>query len=161
MPWATSRSVSADLTQTLPGDEFDVVLALECLTEIPDDRGALRTMAAALAPGGLFVAQVPSESWKPILPGSAETWRKEVRHGYNRTELGSALGEAGFEAIEIRPTFHSATMVAQEIRDKIKNSNLVIRALAFPFMAAAARLERSGLRLGRPNALLASARRPG
>jgi SAM-dependent methyltransferase len=153
--------ISADLTKTLPVDGFDVVLALECLTEIPDDRAALRTMAAALAPGGFFVAQVPSESWKPILPGSAGTWRKEVRHGYDPTGLSRALGEAGFETIEIRPTFHGATMVAQEIRDKIKNSNLVIRALAFPFMAVAARLERSGLRLGHPNALLVSARRPG
>jgi SAM-dependent methyltransferase len=164
---AGSRSLAnvefarADLTAELPEGGFDVVLALECLTEIPDDRAALRTMAAALAPGGLLVAQVPSESWKPVLPGSAGTWRKEVRHGYSQTELGSALGEAGFEAIEIRPTFHGATMAAQEIRDKIKNSNLVIRALAFPLMAAAARLERSGLRLGDPNALLASARRPG
>ncbi len=155
------KFVGADLTRTLPDGKFDVVLALECLTEIPDDRAALLAMAAALVPGGLFVAQVPSESWKPILPGSAGTWRKEVRHGYNQTELGRALGDAGFEAIEIEPTFHGATMVAQEIRDKIKNSNLVIRALAFPFMVAAARLERLGLRLGHPNALLASTRRPG
>jgi SAM-dependent methyltransferase len=153
--------LSADLTRALPEGEFDVVLALECLTEIPDDRAALLAMATALAPGGLFVAQVPSESWKPILPGSARTWRKEVRHGYNRAELGRALGDAGLETIEIQPTFHSATMVAQEVRDKLKNSSLVIRALAFPFMAAAARLERAGLRLGHPNALLVSARRPG
>jgi SAM-dependent methyltransferase len=153
--------IAADLTRTLPAGGFDVVLALECLTEIPDDRAALLSMAASLAPGGLFVAQVPSESWKPILPGSAGTWRKEVRHGYSPAQLDRALAATGFEAIEIQPTFHSATMAAQEVRDKIKNAGLVTRALAFPLMAAAARLERAGLRLGHPNALLASARRPG
>jgi len=151
----------ADLTRELAWGNFDVVLALECLTEIPDDDAALGAMSAALAPGGLLVAQVPSDSWKPVLPGSASIWRKEVRHGYDPEELGRALRQAGLGEVEIRPTFHTATMVAQEIRDRIKNSSLIIRALAFPFMVAAAWLERSGLRLGRPNALLANARRPG
>lgn len=152
--------VTADLTRALSVADFDVVLALECLTEIPDDQAALQTMSAALAPGGLFIAQVPTRSWRPVLPGSATSWRQEVRHGYDAGGLEQALRDAGLTAVEVQPTFHSATMAAQEIRDRIKNASLVIRATAFPFMAAAARLERAGLRLGAPNAILASARRP-
>jgi SAM-dependent methyltransferase len=151
--------VPADLTKNLPQGEFDVVLALECLSEIPDDEAALRAMASALSPGGLFVAQVPDRSWKPILPGSPSTWRVEVRHGYDSDGLAHDLRRAGFDRIEIRPTFHSTVMLAQEVRDRIKTSKLPIRALAFPFMVAAVRLERWGVRLGSSNALLTNAHR--
>jgi SAM-dependent methyltransferase len=152
--------VAANLTEELPRTGFDVVLALECLSEIPDDEAALRTMATAISPGGLFVAQVPDRRWTPILPGSAATWREEVRHGYDSEELIRLLSAAGLEKIEIRPTFRSITMVAQEIRDRIKSAPVLLRALAFPFLLAAVRLERWGLRLGRPNALLVTAQRP-
>jgi SAM-dependent methyltransferase len=152
---------AADLTGELPRTGFEAVLALECLSEIPDDRAALRTMAAAVSPGGIFVVQVPDRHWTPILPGSPSTWREEVRHGYDAEELTGLLREAGLEQIEIRPTFRSITMVAQEVRDRIKSTPVLLRALAFPFLVAAVQLERWGLHLGRPNALLATGRRPG
>jgi len=44
------------------------------------------------------------------------------------------------------------------VRDRIKGSPLALRALAFPFMLAAVRLEIWGVHLGRSNALLARAR---
>jgi SAM-dependent methyltransferase len=153
--------VPADLTQRLPQSEFDVVLAVECLSEIPEDEAAVRATAAALSPGGLFVAQVPDRSWRPILPGSSSTWREEVRHGYDSDGLARLLRRAGLEKIEIQPTFHTTVMFAQEVRDRIKDSRLAVRVLAFPFMVAAVCLELWGVRLGRSNALLTSARRPG
>ena len=82
-------------------DGFDVVMALECLSEIPDDRAALGSMSAALAPEGLFVVQVPDAEWKPVLKGSPTTWREEVRHGYRPAALEAALAEAGLERIEV------------------------------------------------------------
>jgi trans-aconitate methyltransferase len=148
----------ADLTQPLPDSGFDVVMAIECLSEIRDDRGALRMLHDAVTPQGLFVAQVPDERWKPVLPGSPNFWREEVRHGYSATELAEALRDAGFGDVNIRPTFRSIVAVAQEIRDRIKGSRLAIRAAAFPFFAAAVRLERWGFTWGGPNALFAVAR---
>jgi len=150
----------ADLTKALPLDGFDVVIALECLTEIPDDRAALGSMAAALAPDGLFVVQVPDAEWKPVLRGSPATWREEVRHGYRPDELEAALAEAGLERIELTPTFRTTVAAAQEIRDRFKKRSLALRAAAFPAMAAAAGLERMGATYGPPNAFFALARRP-
>jgi SAM-dependent methyltransferase len=150
----------ADLTRPLPDSGFDVVMALECLSEIPDDRGALRSMAGALAPGGLFVVQAPDRDWKPVLKGSAGTWRDEVRHGYSKAGLHDALTEAGFEEIEIEPTFRSATTLAQELRDRVKDRGLAVRAILFPVMVAAVRIERWGLSPGPANALFALAKRP-
>ncbi|HET8814094.1 MAG TPA: class I SAM-dependent methyltransferase [Solirubrobacterales bacterium] len=149
-----------DLTQPLPGSDFGAVVALECLHEIPDDAAALRSMAGALAPGGLLALQVPDRDWRPVLPGSTGIWRDEVRHGYGREEIAAAVRAAGLEPLELRPTYRSLAAAAQEVRDRIKDSPLPLRLLAFPFLAAAVRLERLGLTWGSPSATLVLARRP-
>jgi trans-aconitate methyltransferase len=154
-----ARFVPGNLEQPLPERERDAVTAVECLSEIPDDRQALRMMCGALRPGGLLVVQVPERDWQPVLPGSADTWREQVRQGYTAEQLRSYLEEAGFTEVEIRPTYRSLAAAAQEIRDRIKDRGLLVRLLAFPFLAAAVRLERAGLTWGRGNALLAAARR--
>jgi SAM-dependent methyltransferase len=148
----------ADLTQPLPESDFDVVMAIECLTEIPQDGQAVRAMAAALRPGGLFVVQVPDQRWKPILPGSPGAWRNEVRHGYTAEALDAMLAEAGLERIDVRPTFRATAAVAQEIRDRVKASRLAVRLALFPLLAAAVRLERWGITWGAAKALLATGR---
>jgi trans-aconitate methyltransferase len=151
---------AADLLQSLPVSGFDAVVALECLSEIPDDAGALRTMAGALAPGGLLAVQVPDRDWRPVLPGSASTWREQVRQGYSREDLAALLRDAGLEPVEMAGTYRSLAAAAQEIRDRIKGSALPVRLFAFPFLATAVRLERLGLTLGPPNAIFATARKP-
>jgi len=151
----------ADLTRPLPRSDFDVVMALECLGEIPDDRAALAALAGALAGDGMLVIQVQEENWRPVLRGSDPTWREEVRHGYSREELTRMLTEAGLERIEIEPTYRTTVAVAQELRDRIKDGPLALRAAAFPAMAGAVRLERWGLTGGPASSFFATAHRPG
>jgi len=158
LPNATFQA--ADLTGPLPDSGFDAVIALEILSEIPDDEGALRALAAALAPGGLLVVQVPDRDWKPVLKGSEPTWREQVRQGYSADELAAALRHAGLDSVEVRPTYRTTAALAQELRDRIKGSGLAVRALAFPFLAGAVRLERWGLTGGEAKAMVATARRP-
>jgi SAM-dependent methyltransferase len=155
------RFQAADLTRPLPESGFDVVLALEILSEIPDDEAALKSMAAALAPDGLLVVQVPVHDWKPVLPGSAPTWRHQVRQGYSPDGLVAALRRTGLDRISVRPTYHATVVLAQEARDRIKSAPTAVRAGAFPLMASAVRLERWGMTAGQPRALIATARRPG
>jgi trans-aconitate methyltransferase len=154
------RFEPADLERSLPAAGFDAVLAIECLSEIPDDRRALGVLAAGLAPGGLLVVQVPDRAWRPVLPGSATTWREQVRQGYDAAEIAAALSALGLEAIAVEPTFHALVQAAQDLRDRIKERALPIRLLAFPLLAATVRLELWGLGPGRASALLATARAP-
>jgi trans-aconitate methyltransferase len=147
--------VEGNLEQPLPESGTEAVLAVECLSEIPDDRRALQMMADALAPGGILVVQVPERDWEPVLPGSPGTWREQVRQGYTAAELEAALRAAGLVDVVVRPTYRSLAAGAQEVRDRIKDRGLLLRLAAFPFLAAAVRLERLGLTFGRPNALLA------
>jgi 2-polyprenyl-3-methyl-5-hydroxy-6-metoxy-1,4-benzoquinol methylase len=152
--------VATDLTKPLPEGGFDVVVALECLSEIPDDRAALAAMTGALRPGGIFVVQVPDRDWKPVLGGSSPVWRHEVRHGYGAAELEEMLAGAGVGQIELSPTYRTTAALAQELRDRIKNRSLALRAAAYPAMLAAVRLERMGITGGTANAHFAVARQP-
>jgi SAM-dependent methyltransferase len=151
---ANARFLPGNLEQPLPERHRDAVTAVECLSEIPDDRQALRMMREALRPGGLLVVQVPERDWQPVLPGSPGTWREQVRQGYTAEQLQALLEEAGFAEVEVRPTYRSLAAAAQETRDRIKDRGLLIRLLAFPLLATAVRLERAGLTWGRGNALL-------
>lgn len=150
----------ADLTRPLPQGGFDVVMALECLSEIPDDRAALAALVGGLGAGGMFLMQAPEENWRPVLKSSDATWREEVRHGYSLAGLNRMLAEAGLEQIEIEPTYRTTAALAQELRDRIKDGPLALRASAFPAMVGAVALERRGLTGGRPSALFATARKP-
>jgi SAM-dependent methyltransferase len=148
-----TRFVLGDLTEPLAESGFDVVLS-----EIPDDERALRILTGALVPGGLLVAHVPDSSWRPILPGSPAEWREQVRQGYEAGELAARLRALGLMVLQVVPTYRATAALAQEVRDRLKRSPLWLRALTFPALAAAVRLERHGVTGGRPRALLAVAR---
>jgi trans-aconitate methyltransferase len=151
---------AANLLQPLPVSGFDAVVALECLSEIPDDEAALRTMTAAVDPEGILVAQVPDRDWQPVLPGSATTWREQVRQGYTRGDFVAMLERVGLVSVGVRGTYRSLAAAAQEVRDRIKAWPLLLRAAAFPLLATAVLLEHRGLTWGRSNAILAVGRRP-
>jgi SAM-dependent methyltransferase len=155
------RYVRADLTRDLGSGVYDAVVAVECLEEIPDDEVALGRMATALRPGGLLLAHVPERDWGPVLPGGADTWRLEVRHGYGAEELQGKLERAGLEVTRITPTARTTVWAANELADRLKRASLKVRSLAYPPVAAAVRLERWGVTWGAPHALLAEARRTG
>jgi trans-aconitate methyltransferase len=151
--------IAADLVEELPASGLDAVVALECLSEIPDDMAAVKRMVAALRPGGTLIAQAPDRNWRPVLPGSATTWREQVRQGYDRAGLATLLGAAGLEGVETAGTYRSLSAAAQELRDRIKDRGLLLRLAAFPFLAGAVALERRGLTWGPANAIVASGHR--
>lgn len=142
--------VRCDLTAHLGDGVYDAVVALESLVEIPDDRAAMRRMAQALAPGGVLVAQVPTATWTPVLPGAERSWRREARHGYEADDLRAVLEELGLTVRELRPTFHRLAALAQDVRDRVKHRGVAVRLPLLPVMAAVVRLERLGVVWGAP-----------
>src|SRR4249919_1825063 len=121
-----------DVTRPIPGGGYDVVLAMECLEEIPDDEAATAAFAGALRPDGLLLVHVPERSWQPVLRSSSATWKDEVRHGYSRTELVALLERHGLHVERVTPTSRGTVRIAQEVRDRIKTARLAVRALAYP-----------------------------
>ena len=152
--------VHADLTEDLGSEVYDAVAAIECLEEIPEDTEALRRMIAALRPAGLFVGHVPEHEWKPVLRGSAATWRHEVRHGYDPAELAARLTGLGLESIQIDGTCRGLVRLAQELRDRVPSRRPALRAAVSFALLGAVWLERRGLTWGPGRALIVTARRP-
>lgn len=149
-----------DLTEGLPEGRYDAVAALECLAEIPDGPAALRAMAGSLAPGGLLVLHVPRADWRPVLPGSPGRWAREVRHGYGPGELEAELAALGLEVTYRRDTMRAAVQAAHELRDRVKERSLTVRAIVLPLLSLAVALELRGAAVGAPRGLYLEARRP-
>lgn len=152
--------VGGDVTETLGDRDYDAVLALECLSQVPDDRRALACMATALVPGGLLVLHVPEAAWKPLLASSPRAWKAELRHGYRRAELVDLVREAGLEVERVDETFRATAHAAQELRERLKQRRQAVQAAAYPLMRAAVALERAGLTTGAARGLLVVAARP-
>jgi SAM-dependent methyltransferase len=150
---ANVEYVHLDITQPFANGAYDVVAAVECLAEIPDDAAAVAAMSRALRVDGLFVAHVPERSWTPVFRGSPRTWKREARHGYGEAELRKLLEEAGLDRVEILPTTRAMLHAAEEIRTRTKNRSLKVRSLVHPFLRAALRSEQLGLTGGTPRGL--------
>ena len=150
-----------DITQPFASDAYDVVAAIECLAEIPEDRAALTSMTQALKPDGLFLAHVPEHSWSPVFRGSPTTWQREARHGYGEEQLRELLEQVGLDRVEILPTTRAMLHAAEEIRTRTKRRSLKVRALVHPFLRAAVRSEQFGLTGGAARGLFVTGRRPG
>jgi len=151
--------VHLDVTKPFAENEYDAVAAVECLAEIPEDRAAVDALARALRPGGMLIVHVPEKDWRPVLRGSPTSWQRESRHGYGAQELRELLESAGLDSVEIRPTTRATLHTAEEIRARTRNSRLRLRALVYPLLAAAVRLERLGLTAGDARALFVLARK--
>ena len=151
--------VETDVMKPLAAGPFDVVLAIECLVEIPDDEVALRNLAAVLKPGGILIAHVPREGWSPVLRSSARHWRLEVRHGYREGELVRLAESAGLTVTSLTPTARSMLFLGQEVADRVKDRPVRVRAAFLPITETAVALERWGITWGPSRALLLIARR--
>lgn len=83
-------------TFALPYDsEFDVVVALDVLEHIDDDRAALRALRDVVKPGGGVILTVPQHPW---LWSEVDDFSCHRRR-YRRSDLESKCVEAGFEIL--------------------------------------------------------------
>jgi SAM-dependent methyltransferase len=147
----------ADITRDLPSDAYDVAVALECLTQLPDPDAAVAGLSRALRPGGLLAAHVPEADWAPALPGSPHEWPGETRHGFTPDGIAELLDRHGLRLTWIEATSRTPVQAAQELRDRIRDAPVRTRLAAFPVFAATEWLERHGIAFGPPRGLYVEA----
>ena len=91
--------VEADLSKDLPVDapEYDVVLALDVIEHIDDDRGAVRRLAQLTKPGGHVIISVPA------LPELFSEFDRVQGHRrrYTPDSLRSTIAGSGLEIVQI------------------------------------------------------------
>lgn len=82
---------------TLPRARFDFAVSFEAIEHVRDDALLIGEIAAALVPGGLFVASVPNQGCLPLTDAHS---RFHVRH-YHVDEFEAALGQAGLTVEDV------------------------------------------------------------
>ncbi len=94
---ARVRFEKADLTVLEIDETFDLILSVDVMEHIEDDRSVFRNFERVLNPGGYVIINTPSDlGGSDVSDDEGESFIEEhVRPGYNREELSGKLREAG------------------------------------------------------------------
>jgi len=97
----------ADLTKLEEQEEWDLVLSVDVMEHIEDDRTVFRHLYKGLKPGGFLLISTPSDQGgSDVHHEHDESFIDEhVRDGYAVTEIDEKLREAGFSDIQIKYSY--------------------------------------------------------
>ena len=96
-----------DLTDLQADGPFDLILSVDVMEHIEDDRAVFRGFERVLRPGGHVVINTPSDLGGSDVQAEGETSfiEEHVRDGYNLGELEAKLRETGLEPVVSRYTY--------------------------------------------------------
>jgi len=96
-----------DLTHLQSDGPFDLILSVDVMEHIAEDRTVFRHFARVLAPGGHVVINTPSDQGGSDVQDDADEGfiGEHVRDGYNRDALEAKLRDAGLEPVKSLYTY--------------------------------------------------------
>jgi len=97
----------ADLTNMDQKDRFDLVLSVDVMEHIEDDRGVMKNICDSLKPGGYLLISTPSDQGgSDVHHDHEESFIDEhVRDGYGLEEINEKLQGAGFKDIAVKYSY--------------------------------------------------------
>ncbi len=97
----------ADLTELETREEWDLVLSVDVMEHIEEDRRVFHHLYTALKPGGILLISTPSDQGGSDVHHEHDTSfiDEHVRDGYGVTEIEGKLREAGFSDIMVRYSY--------------------------------------------------------
>lgn len=101
------RFAKIDLTVLDISERFDLILSVDVMEHIEEDRAVFRNFERVLNPGGYVVINTPSDLGGSDVGGvEDESFIEEhVRPGYNREELSAKLRESGLNTVRAIYTY--------------------------------------------------------
>ena len=102
-----ARFAVEDLTDLQADGPFDLILSVDVMEHIEDDRAVFRHFARVLAPGGHVLINTPSDQGGSDVQaeGDESFISEHVRDGYNLNELLGKLREAGLDPVVAKYTY--------------------------------------------------------
>ncbi len=96
-----------DLTALKAQGPFDLILSVDVMEHIEDDRAVFRNFAKVLNKGGFVIINTPSDQGGSDVSGDDEHSfiGEHVRDGYNIEELQDKLRDAGLTPVEAKYTY--------------------------------------------------------
>jgi SAM-dependent methyltransferase len=97
----------ADLTELDRQESYDLVLCVDVLEHIEDDRKVMENICRSLTPGGILLISTPSDQGgSDVHHDHDESFIDEhVRDGYGIGEIREKLTTAGFSQVEVRYSY--------------------------------------------------------
>jgi SAM-dependent methyltransferase len=97
----------ADLTQMDSKEEYDLILSVDVMEHIEDDRGVMKNLYQALRTDGYLFISTPSDQGGSDVHHEHDTSfiDEHVRDGYGVEEIKEKLEGAGFSDIEVRYSY--------------------------------------------------------
>lgn len=130
-----------DLTDLQTEGPFDVILSVDVMEHIEDDRAVFRNFARVLNPGGFVIINTPSDLGGSDVQGDedASFIGEHVRDGYNMDELKGKLEDAGLETVQAKYTYGKYGSIAWRMLIKwpmvmLSKSRLFLILLPFYYL---------------------------
>ncbi|HCI55227.1 MAG TPA: class I SAM-dependent methyltransferase [Bacteroidales bacterium] len=98
---------SGDLTGLNEKEAYDLIISVDVMEHIENDRQVFRNFWFALKPGGTVLITTPSnkDNSGKTETNAASFASEHVRSGYGTDEISEKLNEAGFSKLEIKYTY--------------------------------------------------------
>ncbi|MHC1707601.1 MAG: class I SAM-dependent methyltransferase [Bacteroidales bacterium] len=98
---------TGDLTQYTENETYDLILCVDVMEHILEDRQVFSNYAASLKPGGILLVSTPSDQGGSDVHDHDDTSfiEEHVRDGYGKDEIAGKLKDAGFGSTEVRYSY--------------------------------------------------------
>ncbi len=131
----------ADLTRLDIHKEFDLVLSVDVMEHIEDDRTVFQRIYKGLKPGGFLLISTPSDQGGSDVhhDHDASFIDEHVRDGYGVEEMDEKLRKAGFSDIHIRYAYGKPGKISWKLSMKypilmVNASKLLLILLPFYYL---------------------------
>jgi SAM-dependent methyltransferase len=127
------KFIVGDLTQYQSPDTYDLVVCVDVMEHIEDDRACFRNYYASLKKGGMLLISTPSDQGgSDVKEDSDESFIEEhVRDGYNIDEIQEKIRTAGFSKIEARYNYGTPGKISWRFSMKYPIQALGVTKLFF------------------------------
>jgi SAM-dependent methyltransferase len=97
----------ADLTKIEIREQYDLILSVDVMEHIEDDRGVMKRLCDGLKHGGVLLISTPSDQGGSDVHHEHEDSfiDEHVRDGYGVKEIEEKLSEAGFSEIQVKYSY--------------------------------------------------------
>ncbi len=132
------KLLSGDLTQFSNPENYNLILSVDVMEHIDDDRKVFSNFYASLKPGGMLLVSTPSDQGgSGVEHEHDESFIEEhVRDGYSAAEITSKLTSAGFNKTEVLYSYGKPGSISWKLSMKypilmLGRSNLFYLLLPF------------------------------